>query len=267
MKRQNMDGLQFSENPENYHRFRPEPPGDIYSAILQLAKHKADLVVDLGCGTGISTLPWANLAVQVCGIDPSEDMLRVAMHESADPRITYRLGSGSKTGLDNQSVNIVACSSSIHWMNPVYAIEEIHRILKPDGVFAAFGPQVPIIPLKSWKVATAFNELLSVSSQAENSQADYFKPDRWKWADILNHVKKCDKFRFTDELCFNVILQWNANQYYNWARSFSFVNKLISSENLEVIDAFETFKAITEENLGDKPNEVLLCYRMIVGIV
>ncbi len=62
-----------------YDHLRPTPPRDLFELLASLAPTQPPaLVVDLGAGTGISTVPWAAHATQVIGIDVNHEMLRVA---------------------------------------------------------------------------------------------------------------------------------------------------------------------------------------------
>jgi ubiquinone/menaquinone biosynthesis C-methylase UbiE len=60
-----------------YDKYRPTPPevlGTILTRFTQVSVPQ--LVIDLGCGTGLSTRFWAERATQVIGVDPSMDMLQ-----------------------------------------------------------------------------------------------------------------------------------------------------------------------------------------------
>src|SRR6266446_8904561 len=58
-----------------YHAYRPRPPAALIDALVQLARvSRPGLVVDLGCGTGISTGIWAPRAECVIGIEPLDEM-------------------------------------------------------------------------------------------------------------------------------------------------------------------------------------------------
>ena len=259
--------INFTGFSEEYHSIRPSPPEDIYQTLVQLSKNKADLVVDLGCGTGISTIPWIRYAAKIIGIDPSEDMLKVAEIQSSHSNITYQKGYGNNTDIGDGQVDIVSCATSVHWMEPKTSIAEIHRILRKGGVFAAFGPQVPFLPLEHWELAVAFNKFLSFVKQIQDEQPEKTKIEVWKWAKILQHVQTCGSFSYTDELCFNKCIQWNAEEYCNWVKTFSYVHPLISSANTEVINAFDRFENKAKELIGDHKRSILVSYRMIVGIV
>lgn len=66
---------QWSGGAEHYDSFRPAAPVALPPLLIRLAETSYHaLVVDLGCGTGLSTLLWADTAERVIGIEPNDDM-------------------------------------------------------------------------------------------------------------------------------------------------------------------------------------------------
>src|SRR6476660_7622425 len=62
-----------------YDAFRPRPPLALLDILTQLVQApQPALVVDLGSGTGLSTVIWAERAAAVVGVEPSADMRRQA---------------------------------------------------------------------------------------------------------------------------------------------------------------------------------------------
>jgi ubiquinone/menaquinone biosynthesis C-methylase UbiE len=128
-----------------YDKFRPNPPVAIFNLAAKLSKKAyPKIVIDLGCGTGLSTRPWAKLAQKVIGIDPSEDMLKIAQDENQQENIAFLFGTGEEIPVDNNSANIITCSSSVHWMKPDSLMKEIDRTLQPEGVFMVYGHYFPV---------------------------------------------------------------------------------------------------------------------------
>ena len=63
----------------HYDAYRPIPPAALLDLLCQFIQTPAPrLVVDLGSGTGLSTVVWAERAQRVIGIEPLEAMRRTA---------------------------------------------------------------------------------------------------------------------------------------------------------------------------------------------
>jgi ubiquinone/menaquinone biosynthesis C-methylase UbiE len=132
----------FTGFADVYDQVRPSPPDAIAELLLQLAKlERAERVVDLGAGSGLSMLMWAGKTRSIVGVEPSDDMRREAQKRCvelfAPDQLEWVTAEADATGIAAQSVDIVTASQSFHWMNPDSTLPEIARILRPGGVFAA----------------------------------------------------------------------------------------------------------------------------------
>ena len=128
----------FSSRVENYSKYRPGYPPEI----VRLFKTDLDLdesttVADIGSGTGISSRLFLGIADRVFGIEPNDDMRRVAERDLAEFKNLESIkGSAEDTGLSESCVDIVAAFQAFHWFNNRNAVDELHRILKPSGYIA-----------------------------------------------------------------------------------------------------------------------------------
>lgn len=142
----------------DYARFRPKPPDALLDLLIQFAAARPPgLVVDLGSGTGATTVPWATRARRVVGIESNPSMLRAA------PQVTgveYALATADQTGLDDECADIVTCGQSFHWMPLRGTLREVERILKPGGLFAAF--DYDIVPAITWDIDAAITRVLAL---------------------------------------------------------------------------------------------------------
>jgi len=97
-------------------------------------------VLDVGCGTGFLSLLMKNQDNDVYGIDISE----VALRKAELKGIKVKRGDVENTlPFDDNTFDIVVCSEVIeHLFNPMYLLEEIWRVLKPDGYIVLSTPNV-----------------------------------------------------------------------------------------------------------------------------
>jgi SAM-dependent methyltransferase len=142
---------------ERYDAYRPRPPVALVELLSALAGGLLRLVVDVGCGTGLSTRVWANAADEVVGVEPNDSMRSVAEAATGEGNVRYHAGSSYATGLDDGSVDILTCSQSLQWMRPEPALAEVRRVLRSGGVFAAY--QYEHLQTPYWEPEAAFGEV------------------------------------------------------------------------------------------------------------
>jgi ubiquinone/menaquinone biosynthesis C-methylase UbiE len=119
-----------------YDRHRPDYPKLAIQYILSRTEMKAGgLLVDVGCGTGISSRLVASVGLQVIGVEPNSDMRQQAERASCSAAIApvYRGGSAEATGLPDNFADCVLAAQAFHWFSPAAALSEFIRILKPGG--------------------------------------------------------------------------------------------------------------------------------------
>ena len=128
----------FSGFADLYDAVRPVPPTVLADVITRYAGgERPAIVVDLGCGTGLSTRWAAGWASQVIGVEPSDDMRIRAVGVTNLPNVRYLAGWSDATDLAAGSADIVLAVQALHWMEPVSTFTEVARVLRPGGVFAA----------------------------------------------------------------------------------------------------------------------------------
>jgi ubiquinone/menaquinone biosynthesis C-methylase UbiE len=89
-------------------------------------------VVDLGCGTGLSSLPLIERGANVIGIEPDAEMLARAEGALGD-RARFQRGRAEELPLPDASVDLVVAAQAAHWFEEPHAGDEILRVLRPGG--------------------------------------------------------------------------------------------------------------------------------------
>jgi SAM-dependent methyltransferase len=125
----------FSNRVENYVKYRPSYPVEIVP-FLESAIHlnKGQHISDIGSGTGIFSELFLRSGYLVTGIEPN-DRMRQAAEAKLRPYsgFTSLKGQGEATGLEDQSSDLITVAQAFHWLDPVPAKKEFHRILRPGG--------------------------------------------------------------------------------------------------------------------------------------
>lgn len=97
-----------------------------------------DAALDVGCGTGLLTLPLAEKARRTVGLDLSPAMLEKLAAKAARQGVTIELREGSALDLpfDDGEFTIVATAFMLLYLTPAEkrrAMAEMHRVLAPGG--------------------------------------------------------------------------------------------------------------------------------------
>lgn len=119
---------------------RPAWSGELLSWLLgsPASNHRLQ-VLDLGAGTGLGTRTIAALGHEVTAVDTADDMLTVLIKArqklplEVAKRIATATGSAEHIPLEDQSVDAITCLQAWHWMDPVKAVTECDRVLRPNG--------------------------------------------------------------------------------------------------------------------------------------
>jgi SAM-dependent methyltransferase len=118
-----------ARHPDLYHRFALSTVGlmDELETLVDLSGLE---VVDIGAGTGRSTVPAAKKATHVCAIDPYRSVAEFGRNEVKNEgltNVTYVQGECSSLPLRDRSVDVaLSAHAVIDW-------QEAYRVLKPDG--------------------------------------------------------------------------------------------------------------------------------------
>jgi len=106
--------------------------------IVQAMDPPADArILDLGCGTGQLAARLAQRVPQgsVLGLDPAEEMIRVARRQHRDrTNLGFEVGSSEAIPADAATFDVVSSTISFHhWARPMESVRDIARVLRPNG--------------------------------------------------------------------------------------------------------------------------------------
>jgi ubiquinone/menaquinone biosynthesis C-methylase UbiE len=249
---------------ETYDRYRPQPPTAVVDLLKMLAQKPPETVVDLGAGTGLSTRIWAGHARQVIGIEPNPDMRKEAALQTDSHDVVYRAGLSTSTGLEDASVDIVTISQALHWMEPQPTFVEVARILRPEGVFAAYDCDWP--PAVHWEAEMAYNECMARAIEVEGRLGLRENVTQWAKDEHLGRIQASGQFRYVREVTLHSIEMGNADRLVGLATSQARVSRPLMNGATEDELGLTNLRDVARRTLGDEPRPWYFSYRVRIGV-
>jgi len=247
---------------DRYDRYRPRPPAVLLELLARYARvERPALVVDLGCGTGLSTRAWSGLAERVIGVEPNPAMLE-AVHMA--PGVEYVQAYAQDTGLPEGAADIVTCSQSLHWMEPLPVFREAARLLRSGGVFAAYDYDWP--PLVDPEVDLAYADYQERRRLLRARRGIQRGGDRWSKDGHLGRMRESGCFAWCREVVLHSLEDGDAERIGGFARSLGLPVADGDDEALERELGIEELEAVARKVLGDRTVPFVFGYRVRLGV-
>ncbi len=125
----------FTGRALEYAQARPGYPREVVGWLCTVCGLGPGCVVaDVGAGTGIFTEMLLETGARVSAVEPNADMRQV-MQEALGLNTSFSAvdGTAERTGMENNSVDMVVAAQAFHWFDVSATKTEFRRILKPDG--------------------------------------------------------------------------------------------------------------------------------------
>ena len=150
---------------------------------------------------------------QILATDLSQAQLDLAPQWA---NVSYRTCLAQDSGLADASVDLITVAQAIHWFKFDAFYAEVHRVLKPSGVFAAVG--YGLIQAVDPEVNTAIQRLyfqtLKGCWDAERRYIDdLYRTIPFPFQEIVT-PELCLKYRWSAAQLLNYLNTWSGLQHY-----------------------------------------------------
>ena len=111
---------------KHYSSFRPSLHEEILRRLL-IEGETFEYGLDVGCGTGYSSIALADYCSRVYGIEPSESMRKEAIRHK---KVFYLEGSGEALPLPAGSIDIATFAGSLFYTRSLALVDELKRVCR-----------------------------------------------------------------------------------------------------------------------------------------
>lgn len=218
---------------DTYDRARPKPPVELVDLLTQWCGVAEPDVIDVGAGTGLSTVVWEGRAQHVLAVEPSKDMRAVAKARFAalpDKHVFCAIDATAQaTGLPDECVDLVTASQALHWFDPATVLPEVARLLRPGGVFAAYDVDWP--PAIDAEIDARYDEIVRRISEFPHTGDD--EAPRWDKAGHLGRMIDSGLFSHAREICLHSREEGDVDRLLELMRSQSGIAALLARGHTE----------------------------------
>lgn len=118
------------------HESKAKTPWVINKIKNNFKDQQAVQILDVGCGGGFLSNELAQAGYAVTGLDASAESLKVAAAHDETKSVKYLVGDAYKLPFADNSFEVVTAMDFLeHVEEPEKVVQEIARVLKPDGLF------------------------------------------------------------------------------------------------------------------------------------
>lgn len=261
-KQSNAD--RFSGFADVYENSRPKMPKYPVDVICRYLGKAPQLVVDMGCGTGLSTDIWQEVGNKIIGVEPNDEMRGIA-EKKANSKMTFIKAFSDNTGLEDCCADAVVCSQSFHWMEPISTLKEVNRILKSGGVFATVDCDWP--PVAKWEAEKAYMQLygrlLEIESQVPEVKDTFLRYSKDKH---LENIIGSGYFTYAREILFSNTEECTKERFCNIILSQGSTQAILKKCPELIEKELNIFYKAIDSCFDKEPFDIDFCYRMRIGV-
>jgi len=133
------DSSAFGEVARSYDRSRPGHPDSLVADVLDLCAERAPRVIEIGAGTGKSTLLFARRGLDILAIEPSPEMATIGRRNCAEyPSVSFHVSTVEDWPTQPEASGLLVSAQAWHWVAPEVRYRKAHEVLRQSGGLAVF---------------------------------------------------------------------------------------------------------------------------------
>jgi SAM-dependent methyltransferase len=130
----------FDEAALLYDEARPGYPDALFDDVVSLSgMPPAGRILEVGCGTGQATLPFARRGYRILCVELGENLAALARRNLAGyPQTEVHTAAFEEWPLQEAAFDLAISATAFHWLDPDVAYPKVARALKHGGSLALF---------------------------------------------------------------------------------------------------------------------------------
>lgn len=213
----------FSTQANLYARYRPTYPTALYNFIYQRVQH-FNTAWDCATGNGQVAAELARRFVHILATDISNKQLDNAVQL---PNIAYSMQQAEHTVFEDDAFDLITVGTALHWFKHSTFYAEAKRVLKPNGVLAAWCYGLS-------EIEPAIDEVFL--NFYNNETAPYWEPER-TYVDEAYTTIPFDMSN-KERVVFTMQQQWTLAHFEGYLNTWSAVQKMKEQLGYNPVDAF-----------------------------
>ncbi len=135
----------FDQVVDDYDAVRPGYPSALIDDIITISTLPANgSVLEIGCGTGQATIPFAQRGYQITGVELGPTLAARAIAKCQSyPNVMIHVTSFEDWPAQPEAFDLVMSATAFHWIPPEIGYPKAARILKPTGALTIFSNEHP----------------------------------------------------------------------------------------------------------------------------
>lgn len=135
----------FDQAARDYDAIRPGYPAELIEDIVALSGlPEHGRILEVGCGTGQATLPFARRGYDMHCLDIGAELIAVARANCRPyPNVDFEVVAFEEWEAPAETFDLVMSATAWHWVPPEIGYPKAAHILKPSGAIAIFAHHHP----------------------------------------------------------------------------------------------------------------------------